>query len=54
MDSIASTKAFYYKPRINHEILEQYKEGLICLSACIQGEVAKNILDGNKEKAIEM
>jgi len=53
LDSIASTQAFYYHPRINHELLEQYKDDLICLSACIQGEVARNILDGNKEKAFE-
>ena len=53
MDSIASTSGFYYKPRINHEILEKYHEDIICLSACIQGEVAKNILDGHKDKAFE-
>ena len=53
MDSIASTEGFYYKPRINHEILEKYHEDIICLSACIQGEVAKNILDGKKDKAFE-
>ena len=53
MDSIASTKGFYYKPSINHEILEKYHEDIICLSACIQGEVAKNILDGHKDKAFE-
>ena len=33
----------------NREILEQHAEGLICLSACIQGEVARHILDGNKD-----
>ncbi len=53
LDSIATTKAYYYKPRINHEILEQYKDDLICLSACIQGEVARNFLDGNKDEAIK-
>ncbi len=53
LDSIATTKGYYYKPRINHEILEQYKDDLICLSACIQGEVARNFLDGNKDEAIK-
>ena len=53
LDSIATTKGYYYKPRINHEILEKYKDDLICLSACIQGEVARNILDGNKDEAIK-
>ena len=51
LDSIASTKGYYYKPRINHEILEKYKDNLICLSACIQGEVARNFLDGKPEEA---
>ena len=53
LDSIATTKAYYYKPRINHEILEQYSEDLICLSACIQGEVARLYLDGNADEAKE-
>ena len=54
LDSIASTKAFYYKPRINHELLEKYSSDLICLSACIQGELARAILDEGKEKGIEV
>ena len=53
MDSIASTDAYYYKPRINHEILEKHKEGIICLSACIQGEIARNFLDGLETVAEE-
>jgi len=53
LDSIASTKGFYYKPRINHELLEKYHEDIICLSACIQGEVARNILDGKEDVAFE-
>jgi len=53
LDSIATTQGYYYKPRINHEILEKYKDDLICLSACIQGEVARNFLDGNKEEALK-
>ena len=53
LDSIATTEGYYYKPRINHELLEKYKDDLICLSACIQGEVAKFYLDGNKEEAIK-
>ncbi len=53
LDSIASTQGYYYKPRINHEMLEKYSGGIICLSACIQGEVARNILDGNEQKALE-
>ena len=51
LDSFASTKGYYYKPRINHEILEKYKDGLICLSACIQGEVARLYLNGDPKEA---
>ncbi|OGI23530.1 MAG: DNA polymerase III subunit alpha [Candidatus Melainabacteria bacterium RIFOXYA2_FULL_32_9] len=49
--SIAHTEGFYYKPRINHKILEKHKKGLICLSACLGGEVAQNVLKGEFEKA---
>ncbi len=49
--SIAHIDGFYYKPRINREILEQHSEGLICLSACIQGELAQEILKGSKDEA---
>ncbi len=51
LDSVATTDAYYYKPRINHELLEKYHEDIICLSACIQGEVARNFLDGKEEEA---
>lgn len=50
--SIAHMEGFYYKPRINHKLLEKYSDGLICLSACIQGELASLILEGNKDKAL--
>ena len=42
---------YYYKPRIDKEILEKYHEGLICCSACLGGEVAQNILKDNLEEA---
>ncbi|HIS53329.1 TPA: DNA polymerase III subunit alpha, partial [Candidatus Galligastranaerophilus gallistercoris] len=51
LDSIASTDAYYYKPRINHELLEKYKDDIICLSACIQGEAARTFLDGDSTEA---
>ena len=51
--SIAHIDGFYYKPRINREILEKHSEGLICLSACIAGELAQDVLNGDKEKARE-
>ena len=52
--SIAHIQGFYYKPRINREILAQHSEGLICLSACIQGELAQEVLHGSSEKAREV
>ena len=47
---------YYDKPRVCHEIVEQYSEGLVCCSACIAGEVPRNIIAGDMagaEKAIE-
>lgn len=49
--SIGYTEGFYYKPRIDHEVLEQYHEGLICCSACLAGEVNQAILANDMEKA---
>lgn len=52
--SIGFTDGYYYKPRIDHEVLEKYHEGLICLSACLAGEVNQALLSGNNEKAEEI
>ena len=43
----------YYKPRVSHEIIEQYHENLICCSACLAGEIPRNIMDGNIDAARE-
>ena len=51
--SIANTEGFYYKPRIDHSLLEQYHEGLIASSACLAGEVAQFIIHENIEAAEE-
>ena len=51
LTSIAWCKGRYVHPRINWELLEKHHEGLICLSACLGGEVIQNLLNGNKEKA---
>lgn len=51
--SVAKCKGMYYKPRINHELIKEHHEGLICLSACVQGEVAQGFIQGNKEAAYE-
>ena len=45
---------FYYKPRVDHDILRKYSEGIICLSACLGGEVQQHILDNNYDKANEI
>lgn len=39
LSSIAFVDGFYYKPRIDYDILEKYHEGLICLSACLAGSI---------------
>ena len=48
----SNTEGFYYKPRIDRELLEQYHEGLVCLSACLAGRIPYDILH-NPEKAEE-
>ncbi|RYX97940.1 PHP domain-containing protein, partial [bacterium] len=42
---------FYYEPRIDNELLEKYSEGVIALSACLNGEVASSLLRGNFDRA---
>ena len=44
---------FYYKPRVDMEVLEKYHEGIIALSACIAGEVARNLARGFYEEGKE-
>lgn len=44
---------FYYKPRVDYEVLEEFHEGIIALSACLAGEVAKNLARASYEKAVE-
>ena len=51
MVSAGFLEGFYSKPRIDKDLLEQYHEGLICLSACLAGEVPKAILAGDYERA---
>ena len=51
MVSVGFTEGFYNKPRVDHELLEEYHEGLICLSACLAGEIPQALLAGDYEKA---
>ena len=51
MVSRAWTEGFYTKPRVDKELLEKYHEGLICLSACLAGEIPQAFLNNDYEKA---
>ena len=47
-------EGFYYKPRIDHEIIKEHSEGIICMSGCFNGELARAIEAGDKKKAREV
>ncbi len=49
--SLSQLEGYYYKPRMDREILRKYSEGIICLSGCFGGELSKALRDGKKEKA---
>lgn len=49
--SRAFTEGFYGKPRVDHELLEQYHEGLICMSACLAGEIPRALVRGDYDAA---
>ena len=49
--SLANIEGMYYKPRVDKDLLRQYHEGIICLSACIAGEIPRAILQDNMERA---
>ena len=51
LSTIANLDGFYYKPRIDHELLEKYNEGLIILSGCASGELGENLRVDNYEEA---
>ena len=50
LSSLAYLEGFYYKPRIDTELIEKYHEGLIAMSACCSGIIAKLILEGDEKK----
>ncbi len=51
LSSLGHTEGFYYRPRIDLELLSQYKDGLVCMSACAGGIVAADLVNGNFDKA---
>jgi DNA polymerase-3 subunit alpha len=53
LTSRGHTEGFYRKPRLDHEILAEHHEGVIVLSACLSGEVAKNLQFGRYDRARE-
>ncbi len=53
LSSIGYTEGFYYKPRIDRYVLKEHAQGLVCLSACIQGEVPYKIIHNDYEGAKE-
>ncbi len=52
--SLGYLEGFYQRPRIDHELLEQYHTGIIASSACLSGEVAQALLAGDMEKAVNI
>lgn len=54
LSSLANLEGMYYKPRVDHEILEKYNEGLIILSGCASSEVSCALKTGDYDKAVEI
>lgn len=54
MVSLAYSEGFYYKPRVDKELLQKHSKGIICLSACIAGDIPSAIIKDNNERAEEL
>ncbi|HUT22331.1 MAG TPA: DNA polymerase III subunit alpha [Candidatus Bipolaricaulota bacterium] len=54
LTTIAHLEGFYYKPRIDWELLKKHADGIVCLSACLQGELPEAILRNDEKKAEEV
>ncbi|HRQ86572.1 MAG TPA: DNA polymerase III subunit alpha, partial [Candidatus Saccharibacteria bacterium] len=54
LSSAANLEGMYYKPRVDHELLEKYNEGLIILSGCASGELGENLRVDNYKEALEI
>lgn len=50
--TLANTEGYYYKPRMDKEILREFHEGIICLSGCMASELSQSVLSANKENSI--
>ncbi|GBD86456.1 DNA polymerase III subunit alpha [bacterium BMS3Abin03] len=53
LSTLGHTEGFYYKPRVDLELLRKYREGLICTSACVGGVVSYHLVNGDIDKARE-
>ena len=53
LSTTANLDGYYYKPRIDHDLLKKYSEGIICLSGCIGGEVGEHLRNDQDAKAYE-
>jgi DNA polymerase III subunit alpha len=53
LSTLGHTEGFYYKPRIDVDLLKEYSEGVLCLSACAGGIVSAHLVDGNYDAAKE-
>lgn len=51
LSTIANLEGVYYKPRVDHELLEKYNEGIICLSGCASGEIGDALRQGQYDQA---
>jgi DNA polymerase III subunit alpha len=51
LSSIAALQGYYYRPRIDHDLLRQHSQGLVATSACLGSEVCQELLKGNYDKA---
>ncbi len=54
LSTLGHTEGFYYKPRIDLELLRKYREGLVCTSACAGGVVSTHLINGDYNKAREI
>ncbi len=54
LSTLGHTEGFYYKPRIDLELLRKYRDGLVCTSACAGGVISTHLINGNYDKAREI
>jgi len=54
LSTIASLEGFYYKPRVDHELLQQYSEGLIATTGCLSSEVCTALVNRDYQKALRI